>query len=154
MVLVLRFRYLDLALHLYIGFLAGIGVGVGLERAARLAPPEPAWGLLTWWRHRRRRRRPDRVRSLEELEHAVDFSQSTAFDVHYRLRPHLARVAAHRLAVRRGVDLGSQPEAAADLVGAAAWDLVRPDREPPTERNAPGIPLARLRAAVDALEAV
>lgn len=155
--LVLRMRWLDLALHIYLGVLACLGVGVAFERAVRAAPPAqspaPA-ALLGRLRSVRRRPRPERPRSLEELEHAVDFSRSTAFDVHYRLRPHLARIAAHRLAGRRGIDLERQPEAAASALGPVAWDLVRPGREAPLDRNAPGLNMTQIRAALDALEAV
>ena len=102
-----------------------------------------------WWR----RERPERVRGLEELEHAVDFSLATAFDLHYRLRPHLVRIAAHRLAVR-GVTLETQPEQARRLLGADAWEVVRPDRPAPESRNAPGIELRRLRRIVEGLDAL
>ena len=154
---VLRFRGLDLALHIYAGYLAGIGLGVAVERAQAAAPPAEGSRVRALWRRLRdrgRRPRPERPRGLEELEHAVDFSQSTAFDVHYRLRPHLRRVAEHRLAVRRGIDILSDPAAAAAVVGGPAWALVRPDREAPSERNAPGVSLREVAAAVDALEAI
>jgi hypothetical protein len=102
---------------------------------------------------RRRPPAPDRPRQLEELEHAAGFALGTAFDVHYRLRPHLAAIAADRLA-RRGVSLDRSPEAARRLLGPDAWELVQPDRPAPQDRNSPGIPLARLRAAVSALDAL
>jgi hypothetical protein len=36
----------------------------------------------------------------------------------------------------------------------AAWELVRPDREPPVDRNAAGIDLVTLRAVLQGLEDV
>ena len=38
--------------------------------------------------------------------------------------------------------------------GPEAWELVRPDREPPVDRLGPGVRLADLRAAVHALERI
>jgi hypothetical protein len=151
--LVLRLRQVALAWHLYVAVLGLLGavtlIGTLLngtitaDRGRRLRLP---------WR-RRRRWVSSRIRSLQELEHAADFSLSTAFDVHYRLRPHLRRIAEHRLA-NRGVRLDADPERSRRLLGPLAWDLLRPGREPPDDRNAPGLSLAELRALVDVLEAV
>jgi hypothetical protein len=123
--------------------LAGLRVGDG-------PGPEPIWRRRRWWRGAPS---SGRVEGLEELEHAVEFSLTTAFDVHYRLRPHLVRVAAHRLG-RRGVEMDAQPVRASELLGREAWDLVRPDRPAPERRNARGLELARLRRVVDRLDAI
>ena len=152
--LVLRFRQVEVAVHLYLVAMAAALSAVLAERALRGIRWEDAPSLLARLRDRRRPWRPDRVRQLEELEHAVDFSLTTAFDVHYRLRPHLVRIASHRLAARRGIQLETDLEAARRVLGDAAWELVRPDREPPGDRNAPGIDLPALRAVVLGLEAV
>jgi hypothetical protein len=150
--LLLRVHQVALLTHLYIavlGLLACIALIQALPAGSRTAGP----GSRVRLRWRRRRPPEFRLRSLQELEHAADFSLTTAFDVHYRLRPHLRRVAEHRLA-NRGVRLDGDPERARALLGAGAWDLVRPDREAPEDRSAPGITLVELRALVDALEAV
>jgi uncharacterized membrane protein YccC len=70
------------------------------------------------------------------------------------LRPLLREIAAHRLLRRHGVDLDRRPDAAEKLVGAEAWAWLRPDREEPRDRWAPGPPLAELRGVVDALERI
>src|SRR5207245_1621857 len=129
-VLVLRIPYPGLALRLWLVALGAIGLGALTERAlAGRAVRDVPGRRLTWARWRRPR--PERIRALEELEHAVDFSLGTAFDVHYRLRPHVRRIAAHRLAAR-GVALDQRPDRAQALLTAEAWELVRPDRpEPP-----------------------
>jgi hypothetical protein len=151
-VVVLRIPYLGLALRLWLVALGAIGLGLLTERAlaGRAVRDVPGlrlpWG---WWR----RARADRVRALEELEHAVDFSMGTAFDVHYRLRPHVRRVAAYRLGLR-GVSLDRQPRRAAELLGPEAWDVARPDRREPEDRNARGLDLARLRQVVEGLDAL
>ncbi|MBO0686608.1 MAG: hypothetical protein J2P45_25965 [Candidatus Dormibacteraeota bacterium] len=106
------------------------------------------------WRLRAPRRRPprrERPRQLEELERAVEFSTTTAFDLHFRLRPHLVRIADHRLAAR-GLTLEGRPERARALLGAETWDLVRPDRRPPEDRAARGVDLATIGRAVEQLE--
>lgn len=151
-VLVLRIPYQGLAVRLWLVALGAIGLGALTELALAghvvrdVAGPRLAWG---WWR----RSRADRIRSLEELEHAVDFSLGTAFDVHYRLRPHARRIAAHRLAVR-GVDLDRQPRRASALLGPEAWELVRPDRPEPEDRSARGLDLDRIRRLVEGLDAL
>ena len=38
------------------------------------------------------------------------------------------------------------------MLGEDAWELLRPDRPEPRDRDAPGIPLRRLRTVVDTLE--
>lgn len=132
------------ALRLYVLALAAVAVlaVVAAALAGRAFDDGPRW-----WRGRRPSDRPERLRQLEEIEHAAAFALSTAFDVHYRLRPHLARVANHRLAAR-----GSRPAQAAELLGPDLWELVRPDREAPADRHGRGIDLARLAAMVERLD--
>jgi hypothetical protein len=106
------------------------------------------------WRPSLPRRPPRRsVRQLEELERLTEFATATAFDFHHRLRPHLVRVAEHRLAAR-GIRLAGQPERARTLLGDDAWDLVRPDREPPDQRHAPGVSASRIGDLVERLRAL
>ncbi|MEP7105134.1 MAG: hypothetical protein ABI838_04740 [Chloroflexota bacterium] len=152
--LVLRLRATDVVLHLYVVTIAACGVVALADQALRGMRFDDGRTLPARLRTRRRRPGPERVRSLEELEHAVDFAGTTAFDVHYRLRPHLVRIAAHRLAARRGIVLEADPAAARAALGDELWSIVEPDREPPAERNAPGLPLAGVRRLVEALERV
>jgi hypothetical protein len=152
--LVVRLRNSDVALHLYVVTMAVCGSVALADRALRGLRFEDGLPLIARLRRRSRRIHPERVRSLEELEHAVDFALTTSFDVHYRLRPHLGRIAAHRLAARRGIAMEDQPDAARAALGEELWALVDPDRASPAERNAPGLPLDRIRRLVAALEAV
>jgi hypothetical protein len=152
--LVLRFRQVEVAVHLYLVAMAAAVSAVLAERALRGLRWDDVPSLVTRLRARRRPWRTDRVRQLEELEHAVDFSLTTAFDVHYRLRPHLVRIASHRLSARRGIHLESDPAGAQRVLDPAAWELVRPDREPPGDRNAAGIDVVTLRAVLQGLEDV
>lgn len=143
---------LELASHLYLSGLAGAAIWALSAAALRSNPTAPDSAGLAFWAARGRRGRP-RLRSLEEVEHAVDFALTTAFDLHFRLRPHLVAVAGHRLAAR-GVSLELQPKAARSLLGEQLHDLVRPDCPPPQDRNARGIELAQLESAVAVLEAL
>ncbi len=105
-----------------------------LERALRRRPPEP-----------------ERPRQLERIEREVVLGAGSAFDLHYRLRLTLRAIAAQRLADRHGVELDA---AGPDVLTADTWALLRPDREPPRDRHGVGIPLDRLAAIVDELEAL
>jgi hypothetical protein len=155
-VLLFRAPYFGTAVRLWLVALAAIFIWTLSARALAGWPvadgsgPDPYWLSWRWWR-----RKPEaaRVAGLEELEHAVEFSTATAFDVHFRLRPHLVLIAAHRLS-RSGVDLESDPERASELLGAEAWELVRPGLPAPERRNERGLDLARVRRVVERLNAI
>jgi hypothetical protein len=127
-----------------------IGAAIGLAALAVRLPPgravfEP--GL-----------RP-RVRTelwpaqLVRLERVVEWSYSSDLDAHARLRPVLVEIAEARLA-RRGVRLDRDIVHARRLLGPMAWELVRPNRLPPRDRDAPGIAPHDLEQVLDALEAL
>jgi hypothetical protein len=108
-------------------------------------------------RYERALRRPaarpaSRPAELERAERVAVLAAANAFDLHLRLRPRLRAIAEHRLASRRGLALSS-PEARR-LLGEEVWELVRPDRPPPDDRFAPGLPLAEQGAALDRLEKI
>jgi hypothetical protein len=96
-------------------------------------------------------RRQPKPRELVKLEREVGLSTETAFDAYYRLRPTVRQVAASRLRLR-GIDLDAPSGSAEALVGPEAWDLVRPDRPRPRNHDAPGVPIDRIAAVVDAVE--
>src|SRR4029077_12149847 len=56
----------------------------------------------------------------------LELSFLSAMHLHVRLRPVLREIAAHRLLRQYGVDLEGEPARARELVGASAWELVRP----------------------------
>ena len=97
------------------------------------------------------RRRPSDSGELT-LVNEVEQSTASALHLHVRLRPILREIAAHRLWMRFGVDLDREQERARELVGANAWELVRPERLPPSDRLARGPAPADLRVVVDELE--
>ena len=85
---------------------------------------------------------------LVRIEREITLGAASAGHLHMRLLPLLREVASAKL----GVDLELRPERAKTLLGDDAWTLLRPDRPPPEDRTAPGLPLRRLRALVDGLE--
>ncbi len=141
-----------IAAHVYALVLAAIGLGylVALLRDA-LPPHRPSEFDAALRRPRVSPARP--IPELERMEREVALGLATAFDLHFRLRPRLRRIATALLASRRGIDLDASPEAARRALGDDAWEIVRGDREPPHERFAAGLDIASLRRAVSALEA-
>ena len=89
-----------------------------------------------------------RPRELERLERELVLATTSAFDLHARLRPTLREIAAMRLSAR-GQRLDEHGEQA---LGEELWELVRPDRLPPSDRHRPGIPPDELRRAIERLE--
>lgn len=140
------------AVHLYVLALAAFGLGHML-RLLRAWLPERRASLVDA-ALAPRRRPATRIPELERIEREVTLGQTTAFDLHFRLRPTLRRIASELLRSRRAIDLDREPEAARRALGDETWQLVRPDREPPAERFGPGIELASLRNVVAALEAI
>jgi hypothetical protein len=142
----------EIAVHVYVLFLAAFGLA-HLLRLLHRSLPEPQTSVVDPALRPRRRSAP-RIPELEKIEREVILGQATAFDVHFRLRPTLRRIASELLRARRGIDLDREPEAARRVLGDETWELVRGDREPPPERFGPGLELATLRRVVGALEAV
>lgn len=139
----------DLVLDLYVLALGGIAVIrlVGLTRR-RLEPGEHSEFEDALHRPAQR---PVRIAERDKLAREVQLGTQTAFDLHFRLRPTLVEIARSRLA-GRGVALES--ERAKRILGDEAWELLRPDRPPPDNRNAPGISSDELDRLVGALERV
>jgi hypothetical protein len=95
---------------------------------------------------------PVRIAERDKLAREVELGTQTAFDFHFRLRPTLVEIAHNRLAAR-GISLENEDRAKA-VLGNEAWELLRPEREAPRERNAPGIGTAELRRLVGVLERI
>lgn len=97
---------------------------------------------------------PERPRDLVRLEREVHLAQANSLYLHVRFRRSLREIAAHRLRVHRGIELDRDHDAARAALGWEAWELLRPDRDPPASRDAPGMRLDELSAVVDAVENV
>jgi hypothetical protein len=96
-------------------------------------------------------REPARIAELERLEREVALAASRDYDLHFRLRPVLREIAESRLE-RRGVQLDSQGLRVRELLGDELYALTAADREPPADRQAPGLPIADLERTVERLE--
>ncbi len=138
----------ELALHLYLVALAAIAMA-GAVSATHAATP-PARRSAFDEALRRRPAAPERPAQLERTERAVTLGVANAYDFHARLRPMLREVAAARLGRARGVELDSPAGRAA--LGEPAWELLRPDREPPDARYGRGLDAQRVRELVAMLE--
>jgi hypothetical protein len=129
---------------------AGVGAAIGLAvLAIRLPSGDPVFepGL------RPRVKTEVWPAQLVRLQRIVEWSSSSDLDVHTRLRPVLVEIAEARLA-RRGLRLYRDAAEARRLLGSTAWELVRPDRPQPRDRDAPGISPRDLDEILDALEAL
>lgn len=142
----------EVVLRVYVLLLAVFALGHLLAHLRRSLPPRGT--SLVDAALNRRLRPPQRVPELERIEREVTLGLTTAFDLHFRLRPTLRRIASELLRARRGIDLDANPEAARRALGDETWELVRADREPPLERFGRGIDLASLRNVVASLEAI
>lgn len=142
----------QLALDAWVLALGAVALAAAVA-ATRGAHPQP--GSSPFEPRGRRRSEPfERLPELARVEREVEMSTGTAFDAHFRLRPLFREIAEHRLATRRGLRLESGSDAVRAALGDELWELVRPEREPPRFRHDPGVPLAEVRAAVEALERI
>jgi hypothetical protein len=141
-----------LVLDLYLLFVGGITL-LALVRTTRVAQPgsghSPFEVAL-----RPIRPRPQRPPELVRLEQRIALAVTTAFDVHFRLRPAVRDVAVQRLWARHAVDLEARPDRAQALLGAGVWELARPDRPPPADPFAPGLGVRGIERVVGELEQV
>jgi hypothetical protein len=136
-------------LDVYLVAIGGV-VLLALVRTTRVQAP--AGGPSTFDRAlENMRRRPSESGGLT-LVRDLDLSILSALHLHIRLRPLLREIAAHRLRAHYGVDLDAEPARARELVGPAAWEVVRPDRPPPDDRLSAGPPLSYFREVAAELE--
>jgi hypothetical protein len=87
---------------------------------------------------------------LLRIERIVDRAGESGVAAHTLLRPLLVEIAEARLR-RRGLRLDD--DGAAVVLGADAWELVRPDRPVPHDRDA-GVTPRELERVLDRLEAL
>jgi hypothetical protein len=138
-----------LALRIYALVLATYALMLAVAALRRELPP--ATRLRG---HVSRLARQQPPETLERLEQEVILGISGAFDLHYHLSPRLRSIARDLLVGRRGISLDDDEAAAHAAVGDEAWAHVRPDRRPPEDRLARGIPPADLSRVVTALEQI
>jgi hypothetical protein len=89
---------------------------------------------------------------LIRTEREITLGTASAGNLHRRLLPILRAAAAARLSAGHKIDLERRPDAARAVLGEDAWELLRPDRPEPHDRDDPGVPMSRLRDVVSTLE--
>jgi hypothetical protein len=142
-------KWLGVAVRIYALLLCAVALVLVLSALRRAFPPAAPL--------RSTARRPHRTQhpaSLSRLEQLSILGVAGAFDLHHRLRPRLRAIAQGVLATRRRVSLDAEPAAARAALGDATYELLRPDRLPPEDRLARGVPVADLRRVVESLERV
>jgi hypothetical protein len=103
----------------------------------------------------RRRKRPDSEPvELLRMERELLLGIADADHAHRRLLPLLRAAAAARLSARHGLELERRPDAARAVLGEDTWELLRPDRPPPANRHAAGVPHERVAALIEQLESL
>jgi hypothetical protein len=95
---------------------------------------------------------PMRPAELVRTEREITLGNASAGQLHRRLLPMLREAAAARLSAGHNIELQRRPDAARALLGDDTWELLRPDRPEPHDRNGPGIPMSQLRDVISRLE--
>lgn len=139
------------AVAAYLLALGALGVAAALARLvlSRRGDRSAFETALAW-----RPEGPRRLRVLAHVENDCIQGLANSIDLHRRLRPRLREIAAQRLAARHGIDLDRRPEAARELLGEEAWELLRPDRPLPDELTGARLDPDGLGRVLDRLEAV
>lgn len=141
----------ELELDIYVLLLGGMAL-VSLVSLLRDVAPEwkdsPLEDALN-----RSAAEPDRIAELDRLERELQLGATTAFDLHFRFRPVLREIGG-TLLERHGLRLDSGTPEVREKLGDELWEIVRPDREPPDNRHAPGPGLPAMHRIVERLEAV
>jgi hypothetical protein len=133
----------------------GCASGCIVVLLGRTAPRPPRSPL-----DRRPPARPSRARpptTLSAMDRRLKLATIHAGDAHHWIRPLVRRIAADRLALRRGLEIDPMtPARIAEvqaILGPVAWELSRPAPRP-DDPLAPGIPAAELEEAVAGLERI
>jgi hypothetical protein len=142
----------ELALDAYVLVLGGIALFALVEAALETHPDarRSLYDQALETSEEPRERPPE----LARVEREVALGIGNSFYEHYRLRPMLREIAAQRLESRFAADLDAPRQEARESLPPEAWQLLAPDRNPPRNRHASGIPVERLREIVDALERI
>jgi hypothetical protein len=124
--------------------------GIGLDTFVRILGAESWRERSSRFEHVMSRKTPEPTRPSEivRIEREITLGTTSAGQLHARLLPLLRDAASARLEI----DFDAHPDRARAALGDESWELLRPDRPAPADRNAPGLPIRRVRAVVDMLE--
>ncbi|HVS86304.1 MAG TPA: hypothetical protein VHD91_11795 [Gaiellaceae bacterium] len=125
-----------------------------LTRMAQAADKDPLAYSQFEAKLRERGERPGRPPELIRTERELTLGSASAGQLHQRLLPLLRDAAAARLLSKHDADLSRRSDAARRLLGDRAWELLRPDRPAPADRNAPGLSLSEIGDVVTRIEAL
>lgn len=139
----------ELAVRVYALLLCAVALVLVVAALHRAYPAATPLRGATARGRARRRAVPS---SLARIRQETALGVAGSFDLHHRLRPRLRGLAGELLAARHRVALDTEHERARALLGNDAWELVRPDRPPPEDRLARGLPISDLRRVVESLE--
>jgi hypothetical protein len=142
----------DLALDVYLLVLGALAVLAAVLATREAFPADRGSALASALA--REPKRAIRPLELDRLERELTLGTSTAFDLHYRLRPTLREIAEQRLADHRRLRLDEGGREVEEALGEELWELLRPDREPPVQRYARGLDPRSVRRVVERLEAL
>jgi hypothetical protein len=142
----------ELELDVYVLTVGAIALLAAILAARRAFPIEEGSSLAAALE--RDPRPPLRPPDLERTERILSMAATTAFDLHYRLRPVLREVAEQRLADRRGLRLDSGDPRVVEACGDELWEVVRPDRAAPERRYQAGLRPDALVRVVERLEQI
>jgi hypothetical protein len=119
----------------------------GATADANPAPPDSPFAPARRTEARWRRATPARRSPADAL---LIGSIDREGQFHHRLRPALRGIADERLRARHGI--GIDEAGAGQLLGPAAWAVLRPDRPAPEDRRAPGPDEATMDRVLAAIE--
>jgi hypothetical protein len=136
---------------IYVLFLGAIALGK-LVGSFRTLEPE-AWARSPFEREPEQAEQPPPIPELERIDRLVVLGAANEFDLHYRLRPLLRKLAGDRLYGHYGFELDGDPERSRQLLGEELWELVSAERKV-GRRTGPGLPAAQLAHHVERLEAL
>lgn len=142
------------AIAVWIVLLAAVA-SAELFRAMRVAGEPSARAVLRFEEALRPRRPADRPPAeLERMQRELVLGSAAEVWARHGLLPRLREAAAARLFMRHGIDLARDPDAAREVLGEDAWDLVQPHRPEPADVAAPGPSSATIEALLDRLESL
>lgn len=150
-VLLAGFDRTDLVLDALLVFLAGLLAVTAARLTARALPAPSAVVQRALSPRPRPSAQPE---SLDRIEGLVALAQADQLDLHFRLRPLLADVAAAGYASKGGGESGPLPPAAEGTFSPETWALIRSDRPRPAGPGDRGIPTDRLAGILDELESI
>jgi len=144
-------RYAGASAQIFVIVVGGLVIRL-LVQAVRVATSAPGPFPFDQALHQPPEREIPRAREPDRIAFEVGAATQRALELHHSFRRRLRRLAADRLAAEHGVDLDADGDAARSLLGAEAWDLLRPDHEPPEDRFGPGMPVEDVTKIVTAVE--